>query len=136
MKRKKIKISLLVLLALCVYFIIFTEINMLTYLKRYGYGTKELLQTTLVYLHLSEGFTVHNEGEYSVFIGRHSYIYDNVFGREGYYEADRMGNAGFYNKKDNAEENRNFDFQVISTGDWCHWFRVYKLSGGYTIEDF
>lgn len=137
MKHKKIKISLLVLISFCVIFIVFTEINIATYLKRYGYGTKELPQATLVYFHLSEGFTVENDGEYSVFIGSHSYIYDYVFGEKGYYEADRMGNAGFYSKKDEKKGNDDtFDFSIISTGDWCHWFRVYELSGGYKIEDF
>lgn len=137
MKRKKIKITILVVLALCVYFILFTELNILTYLKRYGYGTKELPQTTLVYLHLSEGFTVDNDGEYSTFIGSHSYIYDYVFGKKGYYEADRAGLAGFYDKKAGTKENDDAnDFFIISTGDWCHWFRIYELSGGYTIEDF
>ena len=137
MKRKKIKIVLLALPILCVIFFLFTEMNIMKYLKEYSYGEEELLQTTLVYFHLSEGFTVGNEGEYSVFIGRHSDIYEDVVGRKGYYEADRMGTTGFYNKKGEIKEEEHiFDFTITSTEDWCHWFRVYKLSDGYKIEDF
>lgn len=139
MKRKKLKISLLVffILLLCVNFFIFTEIKIMTYLNEYGYGEDKLLQTTLVYFHLSNGFTVEENEEYSDFIGRHSDIYEDVVAKKGYYEADRMGNTAFYNKKGETKTNeRTFDFSIFSTGDWCHWFRVYSITDGYKIEDF
>ena len=136
MKAKKIRKISFVLLLLFTVFFLFSEISIYRNLKRYGYGMNELPETTLVYFHISKGFTVENDNQNSVFIGRHSYIYEDVFDNKGYYEADRMGLDGFYQKKDEENNNHVFDFCITSTRDWCHWFRVYRLSDGYTIEDF
>ena len=133
--KKAVKAGLIVL----VIFFIITEGCIYSYLKLYGYGIDELLGTTLVYFHLSQGFTVNSSDEHSVFIGRHNYIYDEMFEENGYYQADRMGEVGFYNKAVEGEEKKwvqPFDFNIISTSNWCHWFRVYELRGEYKIEDF
>ena len=104
--KKAVKAGLIVL----VIFFIITEGCIYRYLKLYGYGIDELLGTTLVYFHLSQGFTVNSWDEHSVFIGRHDYIYDEMFEKNGYYQVDRMGEVGFYHKAVQP-----FDFNIIST---------------------
>ena len=29
-----------------------------------------------------------------------------------------------------------YDFGIGSGDEWCHWFRLYRISNGYKIEDF
>lgn len=139
MKRIRLKNVFLALLVLCFVFFIFTELCILKYLREYGYGIKELPQTTLVYFRLSKGFTVgtNEVNQANIFIGRSEYIYEDVFEKNGYYEADRMGLDGFYHAKDEVKENENtHGFMIYSTRDWCHWFRIYQISRDYPIENF
>ena len=106
------------------------------YLKEYGYSAYALPQTLAVYFGLSNGFTVYEipDSETSVFIGRHDYIYEELFNKYGYYEIDRMGLVGYYKKNDSTSE--YYDFGIGSQNDLCHWFRIYRISKGYKIEDF
>ncbi len=138
MKFVKLKKVILTLIILFSIFFIATELCIMKYLKEYGYGIKELPQTTMVYFRLSNGFTVgQTEKGANIFIGRSDYIYDEVFEKKGYYEADRMGLDGFYNKVGEIKENDyTFDFWISSTNDWCHWFRIYYISKNYPIENF
>lgn len=136
-KMKKAKKIILVFLIMFALFFVYTEIMIYSYLKDYGYGFKELPQATLVYFHLSDGFTVDTTEHGSTFIGRHDYIYDEVFLWKGYFESDQMGMVVYYAEigKDYPEGNA-CSFSVFCSNDWCHWFRVYELSGGRKIEDF
>lgn len=80
---RKIKKIFVVLLILFVVFFIGTELCIMKYLKEYGYGIKELPQTTLVYFHMSKSFTVERvDDSNTVFIGRSDYIYDKVFDKK------------------------------------------------------
>ena len=106
------------------------------YLREYGYSANYLPQTLAVYYGLSNGFTVYDkpDSDVCVFIGRHAYIYEDLFNKYGYYEIDRMGLLGYYGK---AGDNGNgASFELMSHDEWCHWFRVYSISNGYRIEDF
>lgn len=133
---RKIKKIFVVLLILFVVFFIGTELCIMKYLKEYGYGIKELPQTTLVYFHMSKGFTVERiDDSHTVFIGRSDYIYDKVFDKKGYFESDMMGMDIFYSKKGEYKEDNHYDFSIFLSDDWCHWFRIYEI-GKYTIEDF
>ena len=135
-KHKKAKTIIVTCLILFALFFTYTEIMIYSYLKQYGYGFKELPQATLVYFHLSDGFTVDTNEHGSTFIGRHDYIYDEVFLWKGYFESDQMGMVVYYAEigKDHPEGNA-CGFSVFCSNDWCHWFRVYELSGGRKIED-
>lgn len=126
------KVIIVIIFLLFAYFI-FTLIGINHYLNEYGYGIRELPKTVAVYFHLSKGFTVNQDEDGSyIFIGRHDYIYDEVLKKKGYYESDRLGLSGIYTKNgDEAEPN----LYVLSTTDWCHWFRIYIMDGG-KIEDF
>lgn len=129
---KKVTIITVIVLLFLAYFVI-TLININHYLNEYGYGIKELPKTIAVYFHLSKGFSVEqNEDGTSIFIGRHDYIYDDVFNKNGYYEFDRAGLLGIYTKVGYEEQSKLY---VLSTNDWCHWFRIYKMDGA-KIEDF
>lgn len=133
----KIKKIIIIILILFAVFFTTTELFIMKYLTKYGYGIKKLPQTTLVYFHMSNGFTVDSDEKRNVFIGRSDYIYDKVFEKKGYYEADGMGLDIFYNKKGEVKENNHtFDLHLGLTDDWCHWFRIYTISQSYTIEDF
>ena len=134
MKSKK-RILITVMILLSVYFI-FVEIFIYMNLKSYGYGLKELPKTTLVYFHLSNGFTVRTEENYTVFIGRHSYIYDDVLHEKGYYASEQMGMDHFYRIEGKEYSGDNVhEFCISDTNDWCHWFRVYHMSSKRKIED-
>lgn len=135
-KRSPLKKVIVIFFILFCMFFIATEAGIMKYLKEYGYGIKELPQTTMVYFHLSKGFTVEEIDGVSTFIGRHDYIYDRVFEKKGYYETDRLGSAGYYKKGEDKKGEHNFDFSIYSTDNWCHWFRVYQMNKDYTIEDF
>ena len=130
---KKVVLGILILIIL--YFSI-TVGGIYKYLKEYGYSAYALPQTLAVYFGLSDGFTVYEipNSETSVFIGRHNYIYEEIFEEQGYYEADRMGLLGLYNKTNVMTDEK--DFSVMSHDEWCHWFRLYSISDGYKIEDF
>ena len=106
------------------------------YLKEYGYSAYALPQTLAVYFGLSDGFTVYEipNSETSVFIGRHDYIYEELFNKHGYQEINRMGLVGYYKK--NNSTNKYYDFGVGLQNEFCHWFRMYRISNGYKIEDF
>lgn len=133
-KLKKVILTLIILFSI---FFIATELFIMKYLKEYGYGIKQLPKTTLVYFHLSKGFTVSTEGKHSIFIGRDSYIYDDFLQKKGYYKSDQMGLVYAYRKegKDYSADNVH-EFHITASNDWCHWFRVYGIGGGYKIEDF
>jgi len=134
-KMKKAKKIILVFLIMFALFFVYTEIMIYSYLKDYGYGFKELPQATLVYFHLSDGFTVDTTEHGSIFIGAHDYIYDEVFLWGGYIKSDGMGMSTYYNRLGN-ENTSGSDLGVLSTNDWCHWFRVYEIHGSKKIEDF
>lgn len=137
MKSKKLKKFVLTLIVLFSLFFIATEVCIMKYLKEYGYGIKELPQTTMVYFRLSNGFTVGETDSQTIFIGRSDYIYDKLFEKNGYYEADRMAMDGFYNKIGEIKENNHtYDFLISSSDDWCHWFRIYYIGKKYPIENF
>ncbi|MEE1042334.1 MAG: hypothetical protein UH854_00050 [Clostridia bacterium] len=130
------KIVACILIVLVLYSTI-TIAGIYKYLKEYGYSAYALPQTLAVYFGLSNGFTVYEipDSETSVFIGRHDdYIYKEIFEEHGYYEADRMGLLGLYNKTNVMTDEK--DFSVMSRNEWCHWFRIYSISDGYKIEDF
>ena len=137
MKSKKLKKFVLTLIVLFSLFFIATEVCIMKYLKEYGYGIKELPQTTLVYFRLSNGFTVGETDSQTVFIGRSDYIYDKLFEKNGYYESDRMAMDGFYSKIGEIKENNHtYDFRIYLSDDWCHWFRIYYIGKKYPIESF
>lgn len=137
MKTKKVKRILIIILIVLAILFILVEFFIYKNLKSYGYGVKELPKTTLVYLHLSDGFTVDTEGNHSVFIGRHSYIYDDLLQKKGYYKSDQMGLVYSYRKEGkNYNANNVHEFYITASNDWCHWFRLYGIGGGYKIEDF
>ncbi|MBR1593050.1 MAG: hypothetical protein IJ666_08620 [Ruminococcus sp.] len=137
MKSKGLKKFLSAVLIIFIFFFIISEIFIYKYLKSYGYGTKELPKTTLVYFQLSKGFTVDEEENYSVFIGRHSYIYDDFLNKKGYYKSDQMGLVYSYREENKSYSSDNIHaFSITASNDWCHWFRVYRIGGGYKIEDF
>lgn len=125
-------VIIVVTLLFLTYFIV-TLININHYLNEYGYGIKELSKTVSVYFHLSKGFTVEqNEDGKSVFIGRHDYIYDDILNKKGYYKFDMSGSLSIYTKIGYEEQSKLY---VLSTNDWCHWFRIYVIDGA-KIEDF
>lgn len=128
--RKKITASVLGVFAAILIFASFTEINIYRNLKAYGYGSSELAPATLVYLGLSDGYTVATEDGMTRYIGRHdSEYYDTLMSSNGYECIDRMGTASIYQKEDTQQ-------LIVATDDWCHWFRVYKMGSGHQIEDF
>ena len=92
---------------------------------------KELPNTVAVYLHLSEGFTVGKDKDGTTFIGRHdSEIYLDYLDSEKYY-CEQMGSDIFYY---DAKTNELL-FSIGFTGQWNHWFRVYRIFGDCKIED-
>ncbi|MCM1506678.1 MAG: hypothetical protein NC177_06040 [Ruminococcus flavefaciens] len=132
MKLLKIKKIIAVILSILVVFFVATEMCILKYLKEYGYGINKLPETTLVYFHLSKGVTVRCNGkDNSVVIGRHDYIYDDVFSEKGYSLSEQMGTVFYYENENNSDS-----FSCYLTDKWCHWFRIYELSPSYRIEDF
>ena len=134
MKAKPLKKLLIIIAAIIAVFFVSTEACIYYYLKSYSYGFKELPQTTLVYFHLSKGFSVGNGG---AFIGRHSFkFYDELFEEKGYYKSDQMGLVLYYKKTENKNEDYHHDFDLLCSNEWCHWFRVYELSDNMRIEDF
>ena len=128
--KKIVSTSLLTVAAMAIIFAIFTEINIYKNLKAYGFGASELVPATLVYMRLSDGYTVVSENGTSEYIGRHDQgHYDTLMSSNGYECIDRMGRVTIYQKEDRQ--------QIIeATDDWCHWFRVYKMDNGNQIEDF
>ena len=136
-KKKVLKYILVISLIMVIAFVLLNEYCMLGYLESYGFGIKELPRTNLVFLGISKGFTVSSDEDWTTFIGRHDYIYEDLMEKNGYYECDRMGEAGFYSKISEERTNEfDHDFCIVSQNDWCFWFRVYSINNGYRIEDF
>ena len=133
MKVKRIKKPIIAIAILIAAFFILTECCIYYYLKSYGYGIKELPQTTLVYFHLSKGFSVGDSGD---FIGRHSDIYVELFEENGYFMSEQQGLVKYFKKAENKNDDYHHDFDLFYSYDWCHWFRVYDLGGDRKIEDF
>lgn len=129
------KVSIGALLVILLYLTI-TVAGTYKYLREYGYSANYLPQTLAVYFGMSNGFTVYDkpDSDISVFIGRHDYIYEEVFDKYGYHETERQGLLGYYGKSDDNSNGRSFE--IMSHNEWCHWFRVYSISDGYRIEDF
>ncbi len=130
---KKIITYILILIIL---YLTITIGGIYKYLKEYGYSAYAIPQTMAVYFGFSDGFTVYEipDSETSVFIGRHDYIYEELFNEHGYKEIDRLGLVGYYKKDDSVNE--HYDFGIGSQNEWCHWFRLYRISNGYKIENF
>ncbi|MBR1764525.1 MAG: hypothetical protein IJ746_03940 [Ruminococcus sp.] len=135
MKMKIIKRVLIVLAVGLLAFLLLTEVCIYTYLREYGYGMKELPRTTLVYFHLNNGFTVKEKNGESTFIGRNAIIYEDMLEDRGYKKVDQMGIDLFYKKGDASDDGRRYDFNLVIGNEGCHWFRLYYLSNGYTIEE-
>lgn len=133
MKTGRVKKALTATAILIALFFVLTEACILYYLKSYGYGIKELPQTTLVYFHLSEGFSV---GDSGCFIGRHSDIYTELIEDKGYYCSDQMGLVKYFKMDENKNEDYHHDIVITYTDDWCPWFRVYYFDDNVRIEDF
>ena len=131
---KRIGITMICLLAA---FFVFTEICIYRYLKEYGFGAGELFKTTLVYLHISDGFTVNDGEEETRFIGRSNgkTYYAKLIADCGYdrYGEDD-GNSHFAPEGKSRDDEESFELWFFD--DWCHWFRVGHLNGGHKIEDF
>ena len=89
MKSKPLKKLLMIIAVIIAAFFVLTEACIYYYLKSYGYGIKELPQTTLVYFHLSKGFSV---GKGGAFIGRHSHkFYDELFEKRNTISPTKWG---------------------------------------------
>lgn len=133
---KTFKRIALVALAVLVLYAFVTLGGAYKYLKEYGYGANYLPQTLAVHYGLNNGFTVYEKenSDVSVFIGRHDYVYEEIFSKYGYSEIDRMGNLGCYGKGD--DNSTETSFEILSKPQWCHWFRLYSISNGYRIENF
>lgn len=131
-----IKRLLLVFVSVVFLYFTITVGGIYKYLKEYGYSAYALPQSLAVYFGISDGFTVYEipNSDTSVFIGSHYYIYEDIFNKYGYYEVERFGLVGYYKKHDSANE--YYDFGIGSGDEWCHWFRLYRISNGYKIEDF
>lgn len=128
--KKILSTSMLSVAAALLIFASFTEISIYKNLKAYGYGASEVVPTTLVYLGLSDGYTVDTEDGMTQYIGRHNAeYYDDLMSTNGYECIDRMGTATIYQKDDTQQ-------LILATDDRCHWFRVYKMGSGHQIEDF
>ena len=135
MKLSIFKKIVLIIVSLFLVFFVATELFILKYLKEYGYGIRKLPETTLVYFHLIDGVTVFcNSKDNSIVIGRHDYIYDDIFSEKGYSCTEEI----FFEKAFRYENDNNSgdSFWCYLTDKWCHWFRIYELSPGYRIEDF
>ena len=135
-KITKIALSAVLIIIILIAYFVSSVQGTYKYLVQYGYGKEELSKTLAVHFGLSKGFTVEEDdgAGFSTFIGDHNYIYKGLFKKNGYFEFDRMGTVGYYNKSNDEKDPR--DFLVSSTSDWCHWFRIYRISDGYKIEDF
>ena len=127
--KKKIIVGICALLGLVVVIFFLIEISIYYYLKQYGYGFGELYEASAVYFTHSDGITIGSEDNYSVFIGAHDYIYDDVVSTKGFELTDQMGEGRFYN---NGED----ELCIVASASWCYWFRIYHMSDGYYIEDF
>lgn len=126
--KRKIIFSILSILAILIIFITVSICNIMKKLDEYGLGKDKLPQTLAVYFHLSNGFTVEENDNGTLFIGRHDYIYTDIMRKNGYVLIEQLGNGYWY---ENEEKN---NVCIVADHKWCHWFRVYGFSG--KIEDF
>lgn len=127
--KKKIIVGCCIVLSLSAVIFLLIESSMLYYLKSYGYGFNELYEASKVYYTNCDGITIDSKENYSIFIGTHDYIYDEIVARKGFVLSDQMGECRIY---ENGEDKLN----IIATNSWCYWFRIYHISKGYNIEDF
>lgn len=106
------------------------------YLREYGYTVYALPKALSVYFGFSDGYTIYYipDSESTVFIGKRTSDYNWFFQTRGYDEVDRYGSVSYYKKQDSTNE--GYDFGVWSSDDRCHFFRLYRISKGYKIEDF
>ena len=127
-----VKCAVIIALVL-IAFVIFSLFRMNYYLNEYGYGKNELPKTAAVYFHLSKGFTVleYDNGD-SCFIGRSAGTYNDILEKNGWHEVNRLGTVGYYKKYNGKDEPKSIE--VLSSDDWCNWFRVYYIHSG-KIED-
>ncbi|MBR1750452.1 MAG: hypothetical protein IJ740_06135 [Ruminococcus sp.] len=132
MKEKPLKKLLMIIAVIIAAFFIFTELCIYYYLKTYGFGIKELPQTTLVYFHLSTGFVAEENDDMKTVIGGHSIdAIEDKLEKDGYYMYEQMGLDQFYKKNENKDKPNHYDLWISCGNEWCHWFRVY-----YTDKDF
>lgn len=98
-----------------------------------GYGLEELSGTSMVFFHISKGYTVDTTdgGKMSVFIGRSKNTYREYFADKGYKSIYEYDGVTYYGK--NGKES---DFGFKETDVSCFWFTVYEISSDYPIESF
>ena len=75
-------------------------------------------------MRLSDGITLENNGDSTLFIGNTDMShYDDIFERKG-YDVEQAGTDLFI--KDKKEKNNGF--VIGGMDEWCHWFRIYIFS--------
>lgn len=133
---KKLKRLISCIVVLLILYLAVSVGGICKYLNEYGYSISLLPQTLAVHFGISDGFTVYTnpDNDTSIFIGDHYYIYEDLFKKYGYYECERLGLVGLYNKTGDRKD--TVDFSICSQNEWCHWFRIYSITDGYKIEDF
>ena len=104
------------------------------YLKEHGYGKSEIPKVLAVYYHLSDGFTLKSSKDgSSEFIGNaDSTYYEDSWKPSEYKYSDRLGRTIFYVAKDKKTKPQKFEIDL--TEDSCHWFAIYQMDHGQTIE--
>lgn len=120
-----------VVLAVILMAVLFIEGSILRELINCGYGLAELPKTTMVFLHISSGFTTDKrpEDEQIEFIGRSRDFYDEYFEKKGYHKVYDLDGVDYYGKGEDS------DFGIKAVGK-NKWFAVYKISEDHPIEDF
>ncbi|MCR5736083.1 MAG: hypothetical protein K6G64_00365 [Eubacterium sp.] len=105
------------------------------YLKEYGYGKGEIPKVLAVYYHLSDGFTLKsNKDGSSEFIGNADFsYYQDTWKPKRYQCVDREGQDLFFETKVGTPKPKQFE--ISTTKKSCHWFGIYLMSNGQTIEN-